>query len=245
MQFSYIEEFLRLLFLFCNKNPELFVAFFNQSDFLIGYNYRPIDSKFTHVSNSFRRILGYDLTNILNNSNFATKIIHPHDNCLLNEYLNIVPDSCIDLSDLTTHYEIKRTKYRAKHIRGYWKYFIIFSMNYRNSNANTIDKIGLIADAHIKPHLQIIKKNYCRPINTVISEETLNFQESNEHKVMISSRESEILELISEGMVGKEIAEKLNISLSTIITHRKHLISKFDVHNTAELIKKATNLMLI
>ncbi len=62
---------------------------------------------------------------------------------------------------------------------------------------------------------------------------------------MISPRESEILKFISEGIIAKEIARKLNICLSTVITHRKNLIHKFHVHNTAELIKKATKLMLI
>ena len=36
-----------------------------------------------------------------------------------------------------------------------------------------------------------------------------------------------------------EIAEKLFISEETIISHRKHLLSKFKVHNSAELIRAA------
>ena len=246
MQFSFHEELLRLLFLHCDKNQKLFVAIFNHSDFLIGYNYRYLENRFTHVSNSFQKILGYDLSNILYNGNFASKIIHPHDKAIFKEYLNTVPNSCNELSYFNNQYIVKRTKCRARHIRGYWKYLIIFSMDYWNSNTNTVDKIGLIADERTKPQLQVISKNRDRfHINTFISEGNSNSNGSNENNVKISPRESEILEFISEGIIAKEIATKLNISLSTVISHRKNIISKFNVHNTAELIKKATKLMFI
>jgi DNA-binding CsgD family transcriptional regulator len=61
----------------------------------------------------------------------------------------------------------------------------------------------------------------------------------------VSPRESQILELISKGIIAKNIAKKLNISLNTVITHRKNLLSKFNVRNTAEMISKAAKIMLI
>ncbi len=56
----------------------------------------------------------------------------------------------------------------------------------------------------------------------------------------VSSREEEVLKLIADGFSSKQIAEKLCISNHTAISHRKHLIKKFRVKNTAQLIKKAT-----
>lgn len=246
MQFSFHEELLRLLFLNCNKNRELFVAIFNQSDFLIGYNYCCHEKRFTNVSNSFRNILGYDQSNILSNMNFSSKIIHPQDKDIFKEYLNAVPSSNNDLNLIDNQYIVKQTKCRARHIRGYWKYFVIFSMDYRNSCTNTVDKIGVIADERSNSQLQVISRISDRVYgNTDLSERNSNSIGSNKNNVVISPRESEILELISEGMVAKEIASKLSISLSTVITHRKNIISKFKARNTAELIKKATKLMLI
>jgi len=244
MQLFLFEELLRLLVRQCDKNPDLFVAFFNQSNFLIGYNYRCSLSAFTHVSSSFQKVLGYDQNNILCNGNFVSNIIHPHDKLFLKEYLNNFPDSYDSFIPFSNQYIVNRTKCRARHIRGYWKYFLIFSVNFWNSQANTFDKIGLIADERAKPNLQVISRNRDRlHINTLISDSNSN--ESNGHGFIISPRESEILEFISDGMIAKEIATKLNICLSTVITHRKNLILKFHVHNTAELMKKATKLMLI
>lgn len=55
----------------------------------------------------------------------------------------------------------------------------------------------------------------------------------------ISARERQVLQLISEGYSSKEIADKLFISNHTAISHRKNLIDKFQVKNTAHLIKRA------
>ena len=55
----------------------------------------------------------------------------------------------------------------------------------------------------------------------------------------MSSREKEILILIAQEFTGSEIAEKTFISLNTVNTHRRNLISKLNVKNTAGLVKYA------
>jgi DNA-binding NarL/FixJ family response regulator len=62
---------------------------------------------------------------------------------------------------------------------------------------------------------------------------------------IITRREKEILGLISEGKTTSEIAEGLFISTSTVETHRKNLMQKFEVNNVASMIKKATTLKMI
>jgi DNA-binding NarL/FixJ family response regulator len=62
---------------------------------------------------------------------------------------------------------------------------------------------------------------------------------------VLTRREKEVLELIADGMTNGEIAEKLFISVTTVDTHRKNLLAKFDAKNTASLIKTATQLQLV
>ena len=62
---------------------------------------------------------------------------------------------------------------------------------------------------------------------------------------VITRREKEVLELIAEGLTNNEIAQKLFISPSTVDTHRKNLLAKFDAKNTASLIRLATQHQLI
>jgi len=56
---------------------------------------------------------------------------------------------------------------------------------------------------------------------------------------VITRRECEILKLISDGFTNQEIADKLFISTSTVDSHRKNLLIKFDAKNTAALVKIA------
>lgn len=56
---------------------------------------------------------------------------------------------------------------------------------------------------------------------------------------ILTRREKEVLELIAEGLTNAEIANKLFISTTTVDTHRKNLLAKFEVRNTAALVKYA------
>ncbi len=56
---------------------------------------------------------------------------------------------------------------------------------------------------------------------------------------VLTRREKEILECISNQMINSEIAEKLFISIKTVEAHRNNLLQKLDVRNTAGLIKVA------
>src|SRR6188768_1521736 len=58
---------------------------------------------------------------------------------------------------------------------------------------------------------------------------------------ILTRREKEVLELIADGMTNGEIAGKLFISVTTVDTHRKNLLAKFETKNTAALIKIAVS----
>ncbi len=62
---------------------------------------------------------------------------------------------------------------------------------------------------------------------------------------ILSKREVEILTLICKEYSNAEIAEKLFLSISTVETHRKNLISKLGVNNTVGLVKFALKNKLI
>lgn len=51
-------------------------------------------------------------------------------------------------------------------------------------------------------------------------------------------RENDVLQLLIKGFCAKEIANRLFISETTVITHKKNLKEKFNAKNTAELISK-------
>ena len=62
---------------------------------------------------------------------------------------------------------------------------------------------------------------------------------------LLSQREKEILSLIAEGLTNPQIADKIFLSQFTVDTHRKNLMAKLNVKNTATLIKLAVEHKLI
>lgn len=56
---------------------------------------------------------------------------------------------------------------------------------------------------------------------------------------LLTKREKEILKLIADGMTNSQIAEKLFVSQSTVDTHRKNMLTKLNVNNTAALVRFA------
>ena len=71
-------------------------------------------------------------------------------------------------------------------------------------------------------------RSLIKSINTQSAEET-----------GLSAREVDVLRLIANGCNTEEIAARLELSPNTIETHRRHLLCKLDVRNSAELVRRA------
>lgn len=62
---------------------------------------------------------------------------------------------------------------------------------------------------------------------------------------VLTRREAEVLKLIADGLTNAEMAAQLFVSPTTIDTHRKHLLEKFNARNTAILIRRAIDLHFV
>jgi len=67
----------------------------------------------------------------------------------------------------------------------------------------------------------------------------------HKEQIPLSDREIEVLKMIAEEHSNGEIAEKLFISIRTVDTHRRNLLEKLNVKNTAGLVKYAIEKGLI
>ena len=59
------------------------------------------------------------------------------------------------------------------------------------------------------------------------------------HSKRLTSRESEVLQLVAEGSANKQVAAELGISIKTVEKHRQHLMDKLNIHETAGLTRYA------
>lgn len=79
-----------------------------------------------------------------------------------------------------------------------------------------------------------------------VGEALKQYQKSSIMEIpVLSRREKEVLELIAEGYTNPQIAEKLFVSPFTVDSHRKNLLAKLNVKNTASLVRLAVERNLI
>jgi len=107
---------------------------------------------------------------------------------------------------------------------------------YKNADANTLlSAIHTVMreDYYVEEEAQHILKDYLNKKKDV-SKGYHKFK-----KFELTKREKEIVSLIMEGMTNQEIATSLFLSNRTVDTHRKNVLSKLDLKNTATLVKYA------
>lgn len=71
---------------------------------------------------------------------------------------------------------------------------------------------------------------------THLSDRNVNTPENEKH---LTPREIEIIGYIADGLTNHEIADKLFLSVVTVDTHRKNILAKLHLKNTASLVKYA------
>ena len=111
-------------------------------------------------------------------------------------------------------------------------------MGYMNKNADKneiMDALEIIAQGNTYYGQDVITEyiNHQKKPTAAIEE------------LRITQREKEVLKLILEGNTTLEICEKLFVAKNTIDSHRKNLLSKLGVKNTAELVKLAIEKKLV
>jgi two-component system, NarL family, nitrate/nitrite response regulator NarL len=68
---------------------------------------------------------------------------------------------------------------------------------------------------------------------------------NNEYRQLLTDRELEVLSILAQGCVKKEIAERLHISPSTVVTHVTHIYEKLSAPNAPAAIAKAFQLGIL
>src|SRR5262249_30099193 len=77
---------------------------------------------------------------------------------------------------------------------------------------------------------------------TYLSDRIVN---ADDHEKHLTPRELEIIRHIADGLTNNEIATKLFLSAGTVDTHRKNILAKLHLKNTAALVKYAAEHKLL
>lgn len=76
-------------------------------------------------------------------------------------------------------------------------------------------------------------------IQKILLQESITGQRRSIFDIPLTKRETEIVQLVAEGLSNQEIADKLFLSLRTVETHRMNVNQKLGVKNSAGLVKEA------
>ena len=85
------------------------------------------------------------------------------------------------------------------------------------------------------------EKFFCNKVLNYIMQRSFPEGEEDCSPVPLSDRECEVVKLVAEGLVAKQIAAQLNLSPHTVYTHRKNIMKKLGISSTSELVLYAVN----
>ena len=78
------------------------------------------------------------------------------------------------------------------------------------------------------------KQFYCGHVIEILAEKANDASDCS--GISLSEREIEVIRLISDGLTNKEIADALFLSTHTVNTHRKNIMAKLGLKNTAGIV---------
>jgi DNA-binding CsgD family transcriptional regulator len=194
-----------------------------------------------YISENYGSIFGYDLQEVEKEGwSFFDKDYHPEDLYHLMEagiyFIRMGLALPVEtVKDYKLIYDYRRNNKQGQYIR------VIEQQTVLELDKNNNIWLALsILD--ISPEKDISIPFRCRLVNSKTGE--LFHFPPEEESPKLSTREREILGLISKGLISKQIADKLFISVNTVNTHRQRIIEKLNVSNTAEAIQYASRLGL-
>lgn len=149
----------------------------------------------------------------------------------MTHYLQKVTDYKEDLPDDLLH-DLKNIL--IKHLSTTYNqnliYAVVFSVH---SLEKDLAAHNRLRNKVLRPKLDELDSLGIRQLQNAISNEHGPLQ--NDNDLQLTNRETEILKLIVQGYLNKEIADELNISHNTVLTHRKNIISKTGIKTVSGL----------
>lgn len=206
----------------------------NTYHFILNHN----SLTFEYVSREVEEVLGYTPNQY--NFEFVNELLHPDDHSWFLTFGFKMIDffSKLPIEKLTKYKLRYDMRYRKKN-GDYARILYQGVMIEYDENGRLLRSLGMHTDITYlkqegKPVLSFIGLDG-EPSYVDVGTENI-FIESKE---ALSRREKEVLKLLIEGKLSKEIGSILNISKQTVDTHRKNMLHKTNLNNTGELIGKA------
>lgn len=185
-------------------------------------------------SSNFGKLLGYSFTDYESSGqDFFAKKIHPEDayNCSLNGVSILKILSNFSNSEKLSHKMI--TEYRMLNKDN--KYINLIEQ-YQVLELDKDGQIWLMMNiVDISPNQEEFESNKSKLLNFKTGQ-IIPLEENPKIQFELTKREIEILSLVRDGFLSKEISDKLSISVHTVNTHRQRFLEKLGANNSMEAV---------
>lgn len=229
---------------FWNKRRES-IQVFSQMNRSCIFTVDVFKERYDFASDDFSSIFGYDpvrIKAIRKHSDFLEERIHPDDRAQLityqiehGQYIYSLPPE--ERNDYRQIFQIRMLNAKNRYINVISRHQVI----QKDNNGKAWIIMGVM---EISPD-QIISDKVKRTVVNRQTGEIITSPFVHDESNQLTGREKEILLLICQGLLSKEIARKLNVSIFTINNHRKNILSKLNVDNIIEAINKARSFGII
>lgn len=199
--------------------------------------------RYDFASENFADIFGFNslwLDHIEKQGDILEERFHPDDRYQLldiqirhSEFIYSLPAEC--RNDYSSSYQLRMLNRKQEYINVISRQRVI--QKDRNGKAWII--MGAI---DISPDQTVANQIKCSFLNMKTGDIIYPLPLSTEK--YLTKREKEILNFIRQGLLTKEIAYKLGVSIHTINNHRKNILEKLDADNAIEAINQAEKLGL-
>jgi DNA-binding CsgD family transcriptional regulator len=226
------------------NNPQLEFIMDNVSSFLGLVDFH--NNCYLYASDSSKSMFGLDPATLTKEGGMQTavNVFHPDH---AKQFSNIILPTFLDFcKDNIANNGVKKMKLSFTNklmtpSGNYRWFFHQITMLDTDQNGMPLIALKLIKDIDYTKtdnniSLTISKRNEAG-IYEILCEKTL--QSSSENAVAITTREREIIQLTSQGLSSKSIADELFISEHTVNTHKKNMLRKLSLTSSSQLVRYA------
>lgn len=196
--------------------------------------------RYDFASDNFAHIFGYNpvwIKTIRKQGDLLEERIHPDDRAQLIEcqiehgqFIYSLPPE--ERNDYQQVFQMRMLNARQQYVNVISRHQVI----QKDKNGKAWIIMGVMDLAPDQTPAERIKRTVINRKTGLILASTVILAEPQ-----LTKREKEILILIRQGFLSKEIAYKLNLSIYTVNNHRKNILAKLNVDNAIEAINKAEN----
>ncbi len=185
----------------------------------------------------FDTVLGYPKSQQINIP-FILDIVHPDDQPMVHYLSQLATEFHFDKDRKAPFSSMLEMNFRVRKANGDYIMMLKRSTGFVNENDRPVSTLTMLHNIDFMNVKQVRSRVTGSDESTdLFAWRMKQMQDKQLDESPFSKRETQVLTMMAQGYKSKEIAEKVHLSIHTVHNHRKNMLRKTDLKNTAELVR--------